>query len=144
MDLKTRQDFRTVSESIGDLEIAKLQHFIGIPDYLEPTKLTYPLVVQSSAGVFCLEGWAIVEQVKSEGKMKLLCHIHRIRDHSEVELAIRKVSIRTVPQGGRAMYSELVRNTQLLLRILSQCLENPIIFSHGGARKGEKFSTVLA
>lgn len=141
MDQKTTPDFRTVSESIEDLDLAELEHFIDIPDYLEPTKLAYPLVVESSAGAFCLEGWALVERVKSEGKMRLPCHIHRIRDHSAIELALRKVSMRTAPQGGKAMYSELVRNTQFLLKILSQCLEDPIIFSHGGARKGEKFST---
>jgi len=140
MDQKTTADFRTVSESIGDLEIAKLQHFIGIPDYLEPTKLTYPLVVQSSVGVFCLEGWAIVEKGKSEGKMKLPCHIHRIQEHSEVELAIRKVSIRTAPQGGKEAYAETVRNMRLLSAILSVSQQDPVLFLHGGPGRAGSFT----
>ncbi len=54
----------------------------------------------------------------------------------ETEIAIRKVAIRTMPQGGTCSYAELVRNARILFNMLLASAENPIVFSHGGARRG--------
>jgi hypothetical protein len=63
-----------------------------------------------------------------------------MQEHSDIELAIRKVEVRTKPRGGSCLFAELVRNTSILAKIIEDKMENPIVFSHGGARRGENFS----
>ena len=140
MDRKQEADFTTLSESIEELDIAGLRHFTRIPDYRETSMVTHPVVVKTPAGEYCIEGWELVQRAKSEGKMRLTCHIYRIRDHSPIELAIRKVSIRTAPQGGKEAYAETVRNMRLLSAILSVSQQDPVLFLHGGPGRAGSFT----
>jgi hypothetical protein len=55
-------------------------------------------------------------------------------------MAIRKVAVRTKPVGGTCCYAERVRNTNLLAKFLMDEMENPIVFSHGGSRRGTFFT----
>jgi len=61
-------------------------------------------------------------------------------EHSDTELALRKMAIRTKPQGGNGSFAELVRNAKIVVKYLIDEIENPIMFSHGGPRRGENFS----
>jgi hypothetical protein len=45
-----------------------------------------------------------------------------------------------MPQGGTCSYSELVRNAGILFKMLMTSAENPVMFSHGGARKGASYT----
>jgi hypothetical protein len=63
-----------------------------------------------------------------------------IPEYSETELAIRKVAIRTMPIGGICSYTELVRNANILFNMLLASSENPVVFSHGGARRGPAYA----
>ena len=141
MDRKQEADFTILSESIEELDIAGLRHFTRIPDYRETSMVTHPVVVKTPAGEYCIEGWELVQRAKSEGKRRVTCHIYRIRDHSPIELAIRKVSIRTLPQGGKEAYAETVRNMRLLSAILSVSHEDPVVFSHGGPGRAGSFTS---
>jgi hypothetical protein len=141
LDRKQTPDFTTLSESIEDLDLAQLRHFAHIPDYREASRVAHPVIVKTPTGGYCIEGWELIEKAKSEGKMRLTCHIYRIRDHSAIELALRKVSIRTLPQGGKEAYAETVRNMRLLSAILSVSHEDPALFSHGGPERGRSFTS---
>lgn len=140
MDRKQRRDFTTLSESIEELDIAQLRHFTRIPDYREASRVAHPVIVKTPTGGYCIEGWELVQRAKSEGKMRLTCHIYRIRDHSTIELALRKISIRTLPQGGKEAYAETLHNIRLLTEILSTSQQDPVIFSHGGPGRAGSFT----
>jgi hypothetical protein len=45
-----------------------------------------------------------------------------------------------MPQGGTCSYAELVRNARILFYMLMASAENPIVFSHGGARRGAGYT----
>jgi len=132
--------FQTVDEEIARAPLEDIQPLSVIPEYLDPTDSSLPFVVRSPVGCFCIDGWNLVEEAKAAGNESIRCHIFHIEDHSVVELAIRKVAIRIRPQGGPCSYAERVRNTFLLNQILLEKCENPIVHSHGGARRGTAFS----
>jgi hypothetical protein len=45
-----------------------------------------------------------------------------------------------MPQGGICTYAELVRNAGILFNMLLASAENPVVFSHGGARRGSTYA----
>ena len=132
--------FKTSQEDVAELPVESIQPYLLIPDYRDPTESTLPIVVQSPAGCYCIDGWNFIEQAKAAGQPAIRCYVFHIQDHSETELAIRKVAIRTKPQGGTCSYPELVRNARMLEQIILNEKENPIVFSHGGARRGGSFT----
>ena len=132
--------FKTTQEDISELPIKSIQACPLIPDYRDPTESILPIVVQSPAGNFCIDGWNFIDQAKSTGQPTMRCAIISIQEHSDTELAIRKVEVRTKPRGGTCLFAESVRNTSILAEILMAEMENPIVFSHGGARQGENFN----
>lgn len=132
--------FRTIHEEIVELPIESIQPCPFIPDYREPTKSTLPIIVLTPAGYFCIDGFDLIELAKATGLSAVRCHVYHIKEHSDTELAIRKVEIRTRPQGGNCSFAELVLNTRLLEQIILKETENPIVFSHGGARRGKNFT----
>ena len=132
--------FKTIQEDIAELPIKAIQPHRLIPDYRDPTESILPIVVQSPAGFYCIDGWRLIDQAKSAGQTAIRCTIISIQEHSDKELAIRKVEVRTKPRGGTCLFAELVRNTSILAKILEDKMENPIVFSHGGARRGKNFS----
>ncbi len=132
--------FKTSQEDVAELPVESIQPYLLIPDYRDPTESTLPIVVQSPAGCYSIDGWNFIEQAKAAGQPAIRCYVFHIQDHSETELAIRKVAIRTKPQGGTCSYPELVRNARMLEQIILNEKENPIVFSHGGARRGGSFT----
>jgi hypothetical protein len=101
--------FKTTQENIAELPIKSIQPHRLIPDYRDPTESILPIVVQSPNGCYCIDGWNLIEQSKATGQPAIRCYVFHIQEHSDTELAIRKVAIRTKPQGGNGSFSELVR-----------------------------------
>jgi hypothetical protein len=133
--------YSTCREDIAELEIASIQPCPIIPDYKEPTASTLPIIVQTPAASFCIDGWHFVEQGKALGQSTIRCHISNIAQHSDTELAIRKTAIRVMPQGGKCSYAELVRNTRRLYQALLDTSNDLVLFSHGGDRRGVGFNS---
>ena len=131
--------FETCWEDITEIEITSIQPCPIIPDYKEPTTSRLPIIVQTPISSFCIDGWHFIEQSKTAGRSTIRCHIFHIEQHSDTELAIRKVAIRVMPQGGKCSYAELVRNTYRLYRALRDTSDDLVSFSHGGDRRGADF-----
>jgi len=131
---------RPFEKSIGPIEIADITHFSGIPDFIDPTRSPYPIIVQSPSSIQCIDGWELVEQAKHRVETSIICEIIHIQRDSEIEYALWKASVRTIPLGGRCIYPEEIRNTCRLFRMLCETAENPVIFSHGGARRGDDYT----
>jgi hypothetical protein len=132
--------FKTTREDIVEMPIRSIQQCPLIPDYKDPTESTLPIVVHTPEAFFCIDGWNLIEQAQAEGQSNVRCHVFQIQEHSDTELAIRKVAVRTKPVGGTCCYAELVRNANLVANILMDEMENPIVFSHGGSRRGAFFT----
>jgi len=133
--------YETCWEEISEIEITSIQSCPIIPDYKEPTASTLPIIVQTPTASFCIDGWQFIEQEKAAGRSTIRCHISHIAQHSDTELAIRKAAIRVVPQGGKCSYAELVRNTHHLYQALLDTLDDLVLFSHGGDRRGASFTS---
>jgi hypothetical protein len=132
--------FVTTSEEIAELPTASIQPCRNIPDYRDLTESPLPIVIQSPDACHCIDGWNLIEQALSEGRSTICCHVFSIERHSEIELAIRKVAIRTKPTGGTCSYTELVRNTCRLFAILYESADDPVVFAQGGNRRGADFA----
>jgi len=132
--------FATTGEEITELAIATIRPCRNIPDYRDKTESLLPIVVQSPDACQCIDGWNLIEQAQYEGRSSIRCHVFKINRHSETELAIRKVAIRTKPLGGTCSYAELVRNTCRLFTILCESADDPVVFSHGGNRRSTDFT----
>jgi hypothetical protein len=134
--------YETCWEDITELEIASIQSCPIIPDYKTPTASTLPIVVQTPTASFCIDGWHFIEQAKTAGRSTIRCHIYHIKQHSDIELAIRKTAVRVMPHGGKCSYAELVRNTQQLYRTLHKTSSDDLVlFTHGGDRRGASFTS---
>jgi hypothetical protein len=132
--------FVTTGEEIAELPIASIRPCRNIPDYKNLTESTLPIVVQSPDACQCIDGWNLIEQARTDGISTVRCHVFKIDRHSETELAIRKVAIRTKPLGCTCSYAELVRNSCRLFTILCESSDDPVVFSHGGNRRGADFT----
>ena len=129
----------TFEKSFESLEIENIEHFSGIPDFIKPTYSQYPIIVKSPSSIHCIDGWERIEQAKERNETEISCEIFHILSGSEIEIAIWKASVRTKSLAGRCIYAEKVRNTCRLFTMLSESVENPMIFSHGGARRGDGY-----
>jgi hypothetical protein len=127
---------KAFEKSIEPLELANIAHFSDIPDFIEPTHLPYPIVVQSPSSLQCIDGWEMIEQAKQRDETSIICEIIHIPHDSQIEIAIWKASVRTKPLAGRCIYSEEIRNTCCLFTMLSEPMEDFMLFSHGGDRRG--------
>ena len=138
-DLQPGQ-FVTTSEEIAELPTASIQPCLNIPDFRDLTESPHPIVIQSPDACHCIDGWNLIEKAQSEGRSTVRCHVFQIERHSEIELAIRKVVIRTKPMGGTCSYTELVRNTCRIFAILYESADDPVVFAQGGNRRGADFA----
>lgn len=132
--------FKTTQEDVAELPVESIQACPLIPDYRKPTESTFPIVVQSPAGCYCIDGWNLIEQAMAAAQPAIRSYVFHIQNHSEKELALRMMAIRTKPQGGNCLFAELVRNTKIVEKHLMDEMENPIVFSHGGSRQGANFT----
>lgn len=131
---------KAFEKSFERLEIADIVHFSDIPDFIEPTCSPYPIIVKSPSSIQCIDGWEMVEQAKQREETSIACEIFHILRDSEIEIAIWKASVRTKSLAGRCIYPEEVRNTCRLFTMLRESMENPLIFSHGGVRRGDSYT----
>jgi len=131
---------RNYEQSAEPLEIAKITHFSGIPDFIDPTRSPYPIIVQSASSLQCIDGWELIEQAIHRGETTIKCDIIHIQQDSEIDVAIWKASIRIIPKGGRCIYPEEVRNTCRLFMMLYELIESAVVFSHGGDRRGDGYT----
>lgn len=131
----------TVDERFEVLDVEAIQPFVLIPYYVAPTDLTYPVVAKTPLNYFCLDGWNLVEKAKDGGMISLKCYVEYFAEHSNEELAIRKVVLRERPRGGICCYAETVRNATSLRDILLASDIDLKVFQHGGSRKGAAFTT---
>jgi hypothetical protein len=140
--LKQSQTDKFVSSRpiIIELDIQEIQSFQHIPDYTAPTISALPIVVISPKLCSCIDGWELIQKAKSTSNSKIACYAIYIPEHCETEIAIQKVAVRTMPQGGTCSYAELVRNARILFYMLMAAAENPVVFSHGGARRGVNYT----
>lgn len=129
----------TLEEKIEEVKVSDIQHFTIVPDYVMPTDSKYPFVVMTPSSTNCIDGWHLVEEAVAQGKSTVTCKVELIAEHSDEELAIRKVALRIKPKGGTGSYAEIVRNTQYLEKILLASDKDLRTFHHGGDRKGEGF-----
>jgi hypothetical protein len=140
--LKNGQDARFVSNRpiFAELNKQEIQAFQIIPDYDSSTVSPYPVIVKSPTSCHCVDGWDKVESSIAQNQSTLTCHVFYIPEFSETEIAIRKVAIRTMPLGGICSYTELVRNVSILFNMFLASAENPVVFFHGGARRGVNYT----
>ena len=140
--LKDEENLRfiTTGEDFAEIPVTSIQQCSLIPDYKDPTESTLPIVVHTPEAFYCIDGWNLIEQARAAGQSNVRCHVYQIQEHSDTELAIRKVAVRTKPVGGTCCYAELVHNANLVAQLLMDEMENPIVFSHGGSRRGAFFS----
>lgn len=129
----------TLEEKIEEVSVCDIQHFEIVPDYVTPTDSIYPFVVKTPSSTYCIDGWNLVEMATAEGKSSVTCKTEYISEHSDEELAIRKVALRIKPRGGTGSYAETVRNTHFLEKILLASDKDLRVFHWGGDRKGEGF-----
>ena len=133
-------NFNTPREDIEDLPISEIDHFIDIPDYIKATRSKCPIVVKSPTSCHCIDGWNLIEKALVQGESRIICTIFYIPEYSKTELSIQKTAIRTMAIGGICSYPELIRNAYHLYKAMIGSSENPVIFSHGGARRGENYT----
>ena len=138
-ELENPSPYETTDEKITAVKIAEIQHFTDVPDFIAPSRSKHPFVVHTAQGFFCLDGMHLVEQAKAKGKKAITCYVEYMANHSEEELAIRKVANRVVPRGGRTTYAEGVRNTKHLEEMLLTTDDNLLDHGYGGVRRGKKF-----
>jgi hypothetical protein len=131
--------FETIEEKIEEVNISDIQHFTIVPDYVTPADSKYPFVVKTPSSTNCIDGSHLVEEAVAQGKSTVTCKVEFISEHSDEELAIRKVALRIKPKGGTGSYAEIIRNTQCLEKILLASDKDLRVFHHGGDRKGEGF-----
>jgi hypothetical protein len=132
---------RPFEKSIEPLEILSIQHSLIIPDFIDPTRSPYPIVVKSPSSIQCIDGWELIEQAKHRGETALTCEIIHIQRDLEIEFALWKASVRIMPIGGTCIYPEKMGNACRLLTMLRESLEeNLMVFSHGGARRGDSYT----
>jgi hypothetical protein len=132
---------RDFDKSIEPLEIADITHFSGIPDFIDPTRSPYPIIIKSPSSIQCIDGWELIEDAKEKGESALICEINHIQRDSEIEYALWKASVRIMPIGGTCIYPEKMGNACRLLTMLRESSEeNLMVFSHGGARRGDSYT----
>jgi len=133
------QNFEANFIATQELEIAEIEHFTEIPDFTETTKSSRPIVVKSPTSCHCIDGWELIEKARAQGESRIICTIFHIPEYSATEVAIQKTAIRVMPLGGRCSYPELIRNACRLYKMIASS-ENPVIFGHGGARRGTNYT----
>lgn len=131
--------FATIVRSIEDLPVEGISHFTQMPDFFHPTTNDRPIVVRDPEGLFCLDGWDLVEEARNEGLETVSCEVDEMAEHSNAELCVRKAAIRSATRGGKGEYLENARNARDLKPILLSLNDSLRDLDHGGRRRGEGF-----
>ena len=137
--VEEERTFRTIARSLEDLPIDSIMHYDSIPDYVTPTEAEHPIINRTTEGIFCLDGWNLVEAARSSGETTILCEVDELDAHSDEELALRKGGVRSMTRGGISIYPETLRVVQHLLSMLMNSDEDLRIYGHGQRRYGHGF-----
>jgi hypothetical protein len=136
---QTVSRFATIDRSIEDLPVTSIRHFNLIPDFFHPTSNDKPIVVRTPEGLFCLDGYDLIEEARNAGVETLSCEVDTMAEHSDAELCVRKAAIRSATRGGKGEYLENARNARDLKPILLSSNDSLRDLDHGGRRRGEGF-----
>jgi hypothetical protein len=142
-DLKTTDQPQAppFTKSIGPVGIPHIQRFTHIPDFLTRTAAPHPIVISTpTKGIFSLDGWDLIQQAREQNRPSVVCEIIHVSSDSEIEIALQKAAVRSMPPGGTCSHAEMVGITVRLFGMLMESTENLEVFSHGGARRGPKFT----
>jgi len=131
--------FKTISRSLEELPLGSIQHFNLIPDFVIPTVAAHPIIIRTTEGNYCIDGWELVEAARSEGKPSILCEVDELNTHSDEEICLRKGGIRSLTRGGISTYPEMIRNTGDLLAMLLSSDEDLRTYGQGERRYGQGF-----
>jgi hypothetical protein len=93
-------------------------------------------------GIFSLDGWDLIQQARQQNHPNIVCEIIHVSSDSEIEIALHKAAVRSMPPGGICSHAEMVGITIRLFGMLMESSENLEVFSHGGARRGIRFTKV--
>ena len=115
-------------------------NFMLIPDYQDMTISAHPTVVRTPTRLVCIDGFEMVSGAMQTNQQQIRCYTISINSDDDNELAIRKASQRVLPAGGKCSYAELVRNVKIIFNLLCATTNNPVVYQHGGVRRGEKFT----
>lgn len=132
-----------LTKSIGPVGIPQIQRFTLIPDFRTRTAAPHPIVISTpTKGYFSLDGWDLIQQARQQNHPSIVCEIIHVSSDSEIEIALHKAAVRSMPQGGTCSHAEMVGITVRLFGMLMESSENLEVFSHGGARRGIRFTKV--
>ena len=136
LDDKELTNYATIANEIEEIVLDdNLAHYDIIPDYLESTQSIHPIGVKINGKTHIIDGWEKVDRAKNEGKASIKCCVYYINEFSDIEIALRKISIRMLPLGGTLRYSEILRNISIFKELLLKSSVNIVEYSHGGNRK---------
>jgi len=144
-DFKTTGGFENVTFEVTAcdlevLEITNIKHFNGIPFYLDKTESIYPVVMKTPEGYFLVDGHELLEEAWEEGKEVVRCFVYSFDEHSDVEISLFILGMRTKPLGGSARYAEVIRNVRICKNQLAETNGNLIRHTQGGRRRGQAFN----
>jgi hypothetical protein len=131
--------YQTIDEKYQEIQIDQIEHFLGLPDFVARSRSKFPFIIETPLSLACIEGWDRIQEARAEGKTRIACHVEEILEYSEEELCLRKAAVRVVGRGGRATYSESMRNVKILAEKLLESEEDLVSFGHGGDRRGSDF-----
>ena len=127
------------SKEYKHIKLEDIIIYNGILDYIEPKPSAFPAIVKTPSKHFCVDGQYLIQKATIEKKSSILCLVIHINTDSELEIAIQKATIRCISDEGMPIFPELVRNCKKLLEIFLTTTENPMLYSHGGNRKGIQY-----
>jgi hypothetical protein len=104
----------TETIKIKKLNPNTILRFSEFPDFRKPSLFPWPIVVwiRGKNTFLCLDGWEKIETARTTKSKNLDCYVIQTDDISTLDLSIMKLRGRTVPQGGWATYSEIVRGVR--------------------------------
>ena len=124
------------SKEYKRIKLEDITPYTGILDYIDPKLSTFPTIVKTPSHHFCIDGEYLIQEAIKVKESSTLCHVIHINSESELEIAIQKATIRTISDEGKPHFAEMVRNCKKLIEIFLSTMDNPVLYSHGGNRKG--------
>jgi len=137
--LETKKDFRTRRKDYEEVDPNLIEEIVIVPDYLLASACLDPEIIKTPSSYCCLEGWEQILEARA-AKRRIRCHVSYVGEVSELEKGLRKGSIRSAPEGGRALHAEMVRIVHILFPLLAVDQENILVYSHGGPRRGAEYT----
>ena len=130
--------FRNIGWTTEEVAIDQISRLDLLPDYVQPMEADRPIVARTPRGLYCLDGWNVIELARSSAATSVLVDVDNMAEHSDLELCIRKMALRLKTRGDAA-YMEIARNSRDVYQMLLSTDERDlIVFSHGGRRDHER------